>query len=515
MSLSLKVPALVDNPIMPAITRAHKIQELLSSLPASDALACAATIFEEMENLNRQKVASDTRFQALELYRTKIIQLSALFTEQFASSPLPLSEQAKLYASRTESLWLELGYGYKLALIDSQRKFFNFGNHQKHLAQLTHRALECLREQAMVYHYTYIALPDNIWSEVNQLYLYAAQHHLHTTPVSVGTPEPSDINRVFLHICLMALSNTQHMQSDEIKQTAHYVESFGHLCSLTSLGLVDKSAGIFFISLQSHKGPIAFLKRPKEGDPKTDILIVTIELARKLHQHITQLKTEGVQVDRMLPSYARNADYIALLTRLMKLWSQTPKRHFDRVRKNTSVEIIVGLQAAHQLLKEQTSVTTPSLTENAPPNMPLGTNKWVALNMSAGGVGLRKPPHIKEHLHVGSIISMREVGQPWTIGAVRWVANHEDQQIDIGTELISSNAQPASVRLAPNGPYEKALVILGNATLKQTTSIIAPRGIFKPNESLQLKLEHQVHQVNMLKLLDHSNSYDFFTFSIQ
>ena len=105
MALSLELPTLEDKPLIVAETRSRKITQFISNLPLSKPLEAATLLFDEMEILNRQKVAADARVRALEIYRTTVINITENLAAEYCSAPMPLPLQAKDHAAAVESLW--------------------------------------------------------------------------------------------------------------------------------------------------------------------------------------------------------------------------------------------------------------------------------------------------------------------------------------------------------------------------------------------------------------------------
>ena len=113
MALILNLPILKENPIIIAETRPQKINLYLTNLRAQNPLELSSYLLSELNNLNRQKVSPANRIQALDTYRPMLISTCQALAEQYSDAALPLQNQAKSAASAAESLWLELGYGYK------------------------------------------------------------------------------------------------------------------------------------------------------------------------------------------------------------------------------------------------------------------------------------------------------------------------------------------------------------------------------------------------------------------
>jgi len=524
MSLSLKVPALSEKPLILAETRTHKIADFIHRLPTGNLLETASTLFEELEILNRQKVACDDRLRALEVYRPTVISLSNQLAEQYNMATLPLPEKAKSHAGIAESLWLEMSYGYKLALLDKQKKLFSLGK-ERSITLIVQRAMDAMRELAMVYHQTYFSLPKTVWADLNQLYLYAAQQSLHEIDVAIDAEHSSTISLTYKKALLMALADPQRLASVDIKRTADYIQRHAHHAHLLGLGLIENPTGVFMLSLNTDNPPIPYTKNKKEGDAKSDIFLITTDLARLIHKHIQQLRSNNDEAsvemqNHALPADAGEARYLDLLTYLIKQWSESPKRVFDRTRKNNSVEIAIGISAAHHFFHDEKSHLVNNedeiVIEEYPTHnqTPISSSRWIVLNLSAGGVALRKPPNIKESLRVGGLVSMREgSGKHWSVGVVRWAANNEEQQIDIGTQLIAPTAKAIKLRKPSQEKLEKALMLPGITVLKQTISIIAPTGTYSPAGQLELDEAGKVSRVIITKLIERTNSFEHFNFS--
>ena len=57
------------------------------------------------------------------------------------------------------------------------------------------------------------------------------------------------------------------------------------MAELRPLGLVDNPVGVFLVALDGDKPPIPFAKNQDVPNEATDILLVTLNLARQIHQH--------------------------------------------------------------------------------------------------------------------------------------------------------------------------------------------------------------------------------------
>lgn len=504
MAFSLKVPALSDNPLLAAETRPQKISEYLATLPTDDVMAFASGLFEEMENLNRQKVTADDRLRALEVYREWLIKFNSDLVDRYASDYLPLDEAAASHAAMAEALWLELGYGYKLVLIEHEKKLFSlYGDKQN--ALLVQRVLEALGQQAMVYHLTYIALPESIWSEANQLYLFAAQSSINNIAVEgtfVGTGSP-DLS--YIQLAMMALVGAQRLTIQAMKATAQYLAHYANLVTLSGIGIVDNPIGIYTVDLKASRPPVAYHRGAEDMDPGNTLLLITVNLARKLHLQVQQYTDHALVIPDTLYEAAQQPEFPDLLRYLIRQWSEPPKRHFDRMRQNSGVEIALGLEMAHAVILEEQSAGHIHSYGSGEKLI----HRWLLLNVSAGGVALRKPALSGQAISIGQVVALRENRRHWQLGVVRWASNSKDQQVDIGTQLIAPTAKAVQVRFEHG--CSKGLLLPVIHMLKQPASIILPASIAQTGVKCIVLDENQEIPIVLDKCIGHSASYERYT----
>jgi hypothetical protein len=525
MPLSLKIPALTDKPLMIAETRPQKISDFLEHLPLADPLIAATSLFEEMEILNRQKIAPDARVKALELYRIAVTSLSEILASYYCKTGLPLPQQAKTCAGAAESLWLELGYGYKLALIDEQNKLFSLSS-ARSSALIIQRAIEAISQLALVYYKTYFSPPSSLWSDINQLYLHAVQQSLHEVEIHISTENTSTISNTFKQALLVSLAYPQHLAPLDIKRVSDYAARYANYAHLQDIGLLESTAGIFLVSLKSDKAPIPYVKNSKDQLTAGDVFLVTVDLARIIHKHIQLLQSDSLPKGNDLPSEASDVRYIDLLTHLIKHWGASPKRVFSRSRKSDGVKLGVGISAAYFYIGgEQQALLTETYEDNieisgdrliSPKTKPAEFNPghWIITNISAGGMALRKPVNTQDNIHVGDIVCVKEdKSETWSVGIIRWATNDEQDYLDVGAQLIAPTAKAINITRISPVIHEQGLLLAEVPMLKQPVSIIAPSGTFGPARLLDIEEDGKTLRVMITKLLERTSRFERFGFS--
>ncbi|CAG0974972.1 Cyclic-di-GMP receptor FimW [Methylophilaceae bacterium] len=524
MVLNLNVPALEDKPLINAETRPQKISEFLAALPLSNPIESAPLLLDEMEILNRQRISSESRFKALEVYRSAIINITDELRPEYSLAPLPLSRTAKGHAAAAESLWMELGYGYKLALLDQQTQLFNL-NSSKAKALTVYRAIEALRQASMIYYQTYFNVPGSVWRDLHQLYFYAAQQSLHDIEVAPES-KSSTINLLYKQALLMALADPQHLSQQEIAQVEEYVIRHAKHTRIQGLGMLDNPAGIFLISLNSDKPPIPFAKNDKLADNENDILFITMDLARLAHKHLQMLQSGNVSKTSGLHENAKDPRYQDMLTYLIKHWGASPKRIYNRSRRRNITSLGIGVKTAHYFINHQKPYVQPKIADDAglgladagnpDPQQETGIDPslWEVVNISAGGTALRKLPNSTANVRIGELLSMKSDGErSWSVAVLRWANNGGHDQLDIGTQLIAPTAKAAGARATNQPRFEPVLLLPAMPKLRQAASIVSECGMFSPARILEIDENGSISRVMVTKLVERTGSFERFQYS--
>jgi hypothetical protein len=223
-----------------------------------------------------------------------------------------------------------------------------------------------------------------------------------------------------------------------------------------------------------------------------------------------------------LPVNANDPRYQTMLTYLIQHWGVSPKRVFNRSRKNDVVELGIGLGAAHYFMNGQQHYSPPADDNDmaldgdftkvtAPRNH--RASRWQVLNISAGGMALRKLPAVEETVRIGELLSVRnEKESRWSVGVLRW-ANNGAEQLEVGAQLIAPEAKAAGARAADKKKFEPVLVLPGITALKQTPSIVASNGLYSPARVLELDEGGKISRIMITKLIERTNSFERFQFS--
>ena len=521
MALTLNIPSLSDKPIIIADTRAQKISQSLANFQTQSQLDIASHLQSELEILNRQKVSATNRIQALEAYRPLLISTAHNLADDYTNASLPLHDKAKLAAAAAEALWLELGYGYKLALVDLQNQLIKLGT-EKSSVHAIQRAMHAISEYALVNYQTYVILPAHVWSDLHQLYFCAVQMNVQrfkSELTNTGIPTEYSIENTYKHALLMSLADPQHLTQRDIRLVANYLAYHVNDAQITAVTPLESTAGAFIISLKSDKAPVPYSKQKEAPDASTDIMLGTMDLVRSIHQQLSNLQNKQLPKDGSIPTNANRSEYIDLLTYLIKHWGIIPKRVYNRSQKNGEIELVAGISAIHYVSDNKpVALNVQSLQGDAigaEKSQQVMPSRWQILNISAAGVSIRRHPTADKNIKIGSLIGLKTKDEQfWSLGLVRWASCGAKDKLDIGVQLIAPQAQSATARIDGRDADEMVLLLPGIAAVKQVASIITPRGMFEPARQMVLTHKNKSIHIMLTKLTDRSPHFERMQYSI-
>lgn len=531
MALHLSVPAREDKPPIPAETRPKNVQVMVDTLSFSHPVSAAQALLEPLVLLNRQAVGADSRLKLMEIYRPAVLNVAHELAAHCAGHSLPLPDDAMAAAATARALLTELAYGYKLAILDQINRVFAIGGN-KTLTILAQRAIHALDQLLQVSYYTYTAAPEGVWAEIHRIYMHAAQQGVYDIELmDTGGIRPTSVNQTYKNALLLALANPHRLPPTDLSSVCDYIARFGHLVQLLALGKPENPAGVFLVQLKSDQIPVPLSKHKGAADMRTDILLITVELARKVSDHLAGLQDNISPSKLGLPEGAVQRHYQDLLSHLVKHWALAPKRTSSRLAKNESINLIVGLESVHYYLNGEKDLSETSQDEDESEETLNFTGKpvkkglsnrnepsrWLVVNESAGGMALSKFPGTLSTVQVGDLLGLRsDRDAQWNLGVVRRASSNDTGELEIGTQMVAPHAKASAVRPENGDVFVHALLLPELPALKQPATLVTKGGVYQPARVLELKADPEGKAVRILatRLIERTNSFERFQFSL-
>lgn len=502
MPLSLNIPAIEEDSILLAETRPAKIAVSLTEWQKKRPEDFAGDLFDELYLLNRQNVSAANRLQALEAYFPYVSRCAEMLEKNYDDSLLPLPELARASAHKAESLWLELGYGYKLALTELKKQLIKFGT-EKNTTLAIYRAIHAISAYKTVYHQTYVNPPSHVWSDLHQLYFYAVKLGIHNIEIETQAKHPDakalpTIEDIYKHSLLITLAEPEQLTQHEMLLIDHYLTHHIRRTSITAANPQQGSPGVFIIELDSDKAPTIYSKQKEAIDPQSDALLQTLNIVVAMHEDLKSLQNHQLPKSGSIPPNSIRNDYISLLTHLIKNWGVSPKRIFNRTQKSGSVLLFTGLKALHTVLSDNDA--TPS--------------RWDILNISPTGMAIRRQRNAESDISVGALVGIKsESEEQLAIGIIRRANCGNRDRLDIGVQLIAPQASSVTAHIEDRGYDEAVLLLPEISAVNQPATIIAPRGTYTPARILSIHSAQNVKKIMLTKLVECTHLIERIQFS--
>jgi len=503
MSLSINLAPLETESVATAETRPQKVIEFTKHISHLDTFQAASRLLAELKALNRQKIDTDTRIETLELYRKITHELGHDLEEVYGNAQVPMPEEANNYAALAEAIWLETGYGYKRALLDLKQKLINFQENKQHSLVIL-RIIEALKNEALVNYLCYTPPSDTLWSDLHKVYFHALQLGIEDIEVldHALSPFGKTIHLVYIQTLLMNLANPQRLSKSNIRKMSHYVGSLAKFAELRGMGLIEKPMGVFLIELDSKKPPVPYLKNRNTPSIETDILLVTVEVARHIHQQLKYIQEAKTQTSEPLPASALEIVDEELLKHLIKYFGVTTSRAFARVEKKQAAELAIGLEAASILFRS---------TKRAKEEV---RSYWEIMNTSPDGYALRTTNLHDLRISVGELVSVKESEHsPWVLGYIVWLIT-KSQHIEAGIKLLAPSATSVTVKSPSNNITYNALLLPSIKALSMPITLITEYGYLEENSIAEIKDGNKKSKLKIKQLVERSACLDRFEYSL-
>lgn len=503
MPLTLNIPSIHEDAILLAETRPAKIALALTELRNKSLDDFASDLVDELQLLNRQNLSPNNRLQALEAFLPYIASTAESLAPDYVNSLLPLDEKAKASAHKAESLWLELGYGYKLALTELQNQLIKIGI-EKSCTLAIYRAIYAISNYKSVYHQTYVNPPSHVWSDLHQLYFCAVKLGLHKIEIESKPTHPDalalpSIEDAYKHTLLISLAAPEQLTQHDMRLINNYLSHHIKRTSITAAITTENTTGLFIIKLDSDKAPAIYSKQKEAINPLSDAVLQTLDMMVVMHEDLKALQNSQLPKSGSIPKNCLYNAYIELLTHLIKNWGTNPKRTFNRTEKNGGIFLITGIESLY--------------------NMFTGTkvlpSRWDILNISPTGIAARRYHTAEKNITIGAIVAIKASNEEnFSVGIVRRANCGNRDRLDIGVQLIAPQAEGAIGHVEGSNYDEQILLLPEISALDQAAMIVAPRGMYAPARVLTVNSNSTSKKVMLTKLVESTHSIERIQYSL-
>ena len=572
--LRLKIPPQDLEMLSFALPQPKKIQEWVEGLPRMNIGECAKQLYTAIQELNRFKTDSDTRFSMLEVLRGPIRYVCESLGKHYLNKAVVLPPKEAKIASLAQALQNHLSIGYKTVVVQLlPRLKVNDKDAKKLSAKSVHRAMTEQAEVLVRSLQLYYPAPVNYWREMHLMFVIADRFSILEVPEqdSEASANPSSCLDMYKRVLLLASAKPNQLRQNQIKQVYAATESWVQFAGLSK---DPNSKGLFAIDLVSDTPPIyhALLKRPNlnnvcyfDASTISDHLRVELQLpSNQPHP------TANFEVPKDL-----GKDVVRLL---IQAWGVLTERAFTRIEEAGQLNICIGLSSTHYFVSNKADfnamvkeaeqagamgvdfdnrfinngpthrrdvieshdvwglqVTSSNDALNTKHNaieqeiakfsgneVAKESDKYPnyhcdIVNTSPGGFCLTWKQDVPPQVKTGEIIGIQEDTKAlWSIGVIRWVKQFKNEGARMGVELLAPKAEACGAQaIHKKGgvtEYMRTLILPELRAIGQPATIITPNIAFHVGYKININQNGHVIKAQLVKQVSSTASFNQFQY---
>lgn len=536
-------------------------------LPMANIGEVSRQLYHAIIELNQLFLAPQNRLQFLELIRGKIHFVCHELSRHYLGLAVALPEKQRKIANLSQALQLHLASGYKLCLLEALDDS-GLDKNRKLVATAIHRATSELASTILRSHQLYCPSPPHSWLECHRMFRFAYRNKLTKTSIEDNNLKQNKASTVadsYKRLLLLGCARPNQLRQSELLQAYELFESWtGHSRCAPNTG----EDSLFAVNLESDNSPVyTSLLENKPGNESFGF--DTRELATMIADSLDARQRQQPAPNSLtIPGNVNET----LLTHLSQALGILAKRNFNRIASQGTLEICVGLSAAHYFIAGEKSFTefvtgndngaddenvfisasrkkedawsgahdaapsgehlyaadTPINYRGSFGNTPTPANdknrpkshSALLVNTSPGGYCVSWETSVPPSMQAGEILGVREQRtHPWSIAVVRWIRQIRNQGTQIGIELLAPSGSPCGVRLIQkvgnSSEYLRGLLLPEISVVNQAATLITPRLPFQPGSRISMLHAGREDHGQLTKKVSSTGSISQFELKLQ
>lgn len=537
--------------------RPRQLEQWAAELAIGNTTVAAHQMLEQLRSLNRACYPARERLRLHNALRPVFSELLHALRQSLRQASIPLDYKNQYNASLVQQLYEEMAIGYKLivsefALTAKLKELENLLMQEAaylSIVYLSHRLVEAYS--------LYQPEPVHVWSDLNQLYLFAETRQFHLNTIDDPLPDTTlaiypTIDFAYKRIVLLALAEPYHLMQYEADDLFRLVAASVPSCQIENYNDIVTS-GEYIIDLHADAGP-RFIAQDQEWRAASPRLVDITQVKSQLNTHLQRLLRSSSQYAQLEAVSLVERQQRDMLLRLADAWSASLVRKSNRFNLDAEVELTPGLNACHHYISNS-SMFTPEMDElkltvdKTDPGVDVHTvfatayrealqkdrrhafqqyqlNPWWQRNVSPIGIALDyNHPDAGLDIRVGELVAYRFANRKkrrWNIGVIRWLQheNTDSQKASIHTGIMNlANGAIAVGTKAIKGlgsgtDYFRALMIPKQISIEQTRSIIVPALLYDVGSVLTINMRQRLFHVRLSRMMLSTRSFSQFEFEV-
>ncbi len=342
------------------------------------------------------------------------------------------------------------------------------------------RAMRLLGEAFMLASMRGSEAPQGLWALAYRVFSQINKASAQLVPAS--DPHRSAVAGMghFKRMASISALQPDSLTARELVWVYDYLELTSGVAEFSTEPILPESAA-FWLDPEEDVAPIACVRRLAPVRRRL-LYFSAARLSKRVSEQIEWLErrisdAEVVGLERDadlldpdasgLPLGLSPVEVLALLGRLRERWLSPPSREHVRRPHLYSVQVCSGLRNLWQLHRGG----------SAPPEVA----EWMVCNESAGGYGIISVADAEVNLSAGMALGLRRSNkEAWSICVVRWVRQHEGEQVELGLQVLATACAAVSIAFRGSEPKvtKPALLLPPMPGHRNNAAVLAPAGTY-------------------------------------
>ena len=335
------------------------VRKWLKNLPYVDQDIAVQQFYDGLKRSNRQAHPTKQRLAAIEIIRPVAHDFLKSQRKYLVAQPFPLSKKANEILKLQQNILNELAAAYKIIIQETVNRDGTLGS--KKLVTCVHHAMYYQLEQYITLAQVYSEPPQSFWQDLCQMYGIAEHFELtglqiknEIDPVSPKSSPKS----LFIHACLLSLSNLHTYGHGEAEKIATYLNYHKELTSLSDNAPTECEQA-FYINLALRK-PVRLLPDEEVPISSKNRYIDASKLVEELKEKSNRSDSDDNKEDSPIFTLDKS-----LSKRLLNKLISKPIRSSKRaVPDKGRLHVVMGLRDAIEVLQSgHTDISQPTATQ--------------------------------------------------------------------------------------------------------------------------------------------------------
>lgn len=506
-----RMPAGGDGGFKPDAVRAW-----LQRLPG-DARTAGRALTDFLAALQRAELSVQDRLQVLEALRGPVLRMLVDLDVILCAAPQPLriEDRDVLFLARQLAEAMAKVYERAVAQWPQAPR-----RERPPLAPALLHAVQFAGEVLLASFRSYSRVPEGSWKRLHAFYVAAESQGVATGTADAGSRQ--SVTDAYGEVLLVAVTDPYRLPPGELDRVLSLLRRLRAPVTLTREPPASRPSGHFLVAGDVDQAPRSAMVADEDaGGPNWRFLDANpvVERLRELMGDLDAGRSPAA-VAAWPAESAREA-----LVRLARLWEDPPQRAMRRDSGSGSVAICVGVkpiahfvahdagtdeEAESAALRERLTMPLRALPQDEAGQL-IPIHEWNVVNLSAGGMKVRRTAATSHPIAVGEIVGIKTPGKSlWTIGVTRWITALDDGTTEFGVQFFADAACAVWMKVpSPSVPPRLAILVTFSEDAN-AEALLAPAGAYVPGLEVEVRGEGLRYRARAVEAIERNAHFDLF-----